>query len=117
MTGDPVTPVQAAVNVSRDFGRDSASLLLTEGYGHGSISHPSKCKFKHIRDYLIDGLVPKNGTTCTADPGFLYPTNKTTSNNSKRAASDFERRLDERLEKVTEQRSLGFDPSWLRLRV
>ncbi|KAG9125101.1 hypothetical protein FRC07_008963 [Ceratobasidium sp. 392] len=62
MTGDPVTPVQAAGNVSRDFGRDSASLLLTEG-----ISHPSKCTFKHIRDYLIDGVVPKNGTTCTAE--------------------------------------------------
>ncbi|CAE6424887.1 unnamed protein product [Rhizoctonia solani] len=101
LDGDPVTPLGSAVKMRNAFG-DSASLLVQQGFGHASyvilisrrltlnrnsridsrLAHPSLCTAKHIQDYFVNGTVPKNGTHCTPEPGFIYPTNAT---NSKRA--------------------------------
>ncbi|CAE6527681.1 unnamed protein product [Rhizoctonia solani] len=82
LDADPVTPLPSAVKMSKGFGIESASLLIQQGFGHPSFSHPSLCTVKNIRDYFVDGKVPKNGTYCTPEPGWIYPTNSTSSKRS-----------------------------------
>ncbi|GAA5865149.1 hypothetical protein JCM1840_003923 [Sporobolomyces johnsonii] len=72
-TADPVTPLSAARKMAEGFGRDSATLLVQNGFGHCSLAHPSLCTAKKARAYLLDGVVPAYNTTCDADPGFLFP--------------------------------------------
>ncbi|CAE6538113.1 unnamed protein product [Rhizoctonia solani] len=81
---DPVTPLPSAVKMSRGFGKESASLLIQKGFGHCSSAHPSLCTAKNIQNYFVNGTVPANGTYCTPEPGWIYPTNNST--NSKRSA-------------------------------
>ncbi|CAE6480543.1 unnamed protein product [Rhizoctonia solani] len=80
---DPVTPLPSAVKMSRGFGNESASLLVQQGYGHTSNAHPSLCTVKHIRDYFMEGKVPANGTHCTPEPNWIFPSTNVT--NSKRS--------------------------------
>ncbi|KAF8596568.1 hypothetical protein BDV93DRAFT_548308 [Ceratobasidium sp. AG-I] len=80
---DPVAPLSSAVKMSRGSGNESASLLIQDGYGHCTYTHPSLCTAKNVRDYFIDGKVPANGTHCTPEPGFIYPTNNTLSKRSR----------------------------------
>ncbi|KAL5639319.1 hypothetical protein ACGC1H_006734 [Rhizoctonia solani] len=80
LDADPVTPLPSAVKMSRAFGNESATLLVQHGYGHCSVAHPSLCTVQNIRDYFVSGKVPKNGTYCTPEPGYIYPNvNKTGS--------------------------------------
>ncbi|KAK4052692.1 hypothetical protein OIV83_001979 [Microbotryomycetes sp. JL201] len=73
-TADPVTPLSAAERMAEHvFTRDSASLLIQDGFGHCSLAHPSLCTAKTIRRYLLDGVVPEYGTRCDSDPGYLFP--------------------------------------------
>jgi len=66
-TADPVTPLWAANKMSRGF---SNSIVLTQNSsGHCSISAPSLCTTKYIRQYFTDGTLPKPGTVCEADLG------------------------------------------------
>ncbi|GAA5830967.1 hypothetical protein JCM5353_004456 [Sporobolomyces roseus] len=73
LTADPVTPLPAARRMAANFGSESATLLIQEGFGHCSVSHPSLCTAKKARAYFLEGKVPKMNTTCTADEGFLFP--------------------------------------------
>ncbi|KAF8599726.1 alpha/beta-hydrolase [Ceratobasidium sp. AG-I] len=82
LDADPMTPLSSAVKMSRGFGKESASLLIQKGYGHCTTAHPSLCTVKNVRDYFLDGKVPANGTYCTPEPGFIYPTNNTSSKRS-----------------------------------
>ncbi|KAG8683990.1 hypothetical protein FRC09_015679, partial [Ceratobasidium sp. 395] len=97
LDGDPVTPLSSALKMSKGFGKESATLLVQQGFGHCTSAHPSLCTYKHIRDYFVDGTVPANGTHCTPEPGFIYPTNGT---NSKREVSGLDKRDAELLESV-----------------
>ncbi|KAG9098181.1 hypothetical protein FRC06_006668 [Ceratobasidium sp. 370] len=112
LDADPVTPLSSAVKMSRGFGNESATLLVQQGFGHCTTSHPSLCTYKHVHDYFVDGKVPPNGTHCTPEPGFIYPTNGT---NSKRATSTLDERegdLLEALHRLREVRS-KFGPNIL----
>ncbi|KAF8959383.1 TAP-like protein-domain-containing protein [Flammula alnicola] len=61
-TADPVTPLWAAKKMSRGF---TGSVVLTQdSAGHCSISAPSVCTQKYVRDYFIDGTLPEPGTVC-----------------------------------------------------
>ncbi|CAE6503704.1 unnamed protein product [Rhizoctonia solani] len=102
LDGDPVTPLASAVKMSKAFG-DSASLLVQQGFGHASLAHPSLCTAKHIQEYFINGTVPRNGTRCTPEPGFIYPSNAT---NTKRAVlSERDAQLLISIEKMGQMRS------------
>ncbi|KAJ1301706.1 hypothetical protein OPQ81_008940 [Rhizoctonia solani] len=79
---DPVTPLASAVKMSNGFGNESATLLIQHGYGHCSFTNPSICTVKNVRDYFLDGKVPSNGTYCVSEPGYIYPTNVTSSKRS-----------------------------------
>ncbi|KAK1228851.1 hypothetical protein PQX77_008118 [Marasmius sp. AFHP31] len=64
-TADPVTPLKAAKNASLPF---PGSVVLTQDSpGHGSINTPSACTTKAIREYFINGTLPKEGMVCPMD--------------------------------------------------
>ncbi|KAJ7123163.1 TAP-like protein-domain-containing protein [Mycena epipterygia] len=70
-TADPVTPLQAAKKMSQGFAR---SVVLTQdSAGHCSISAPSICTQKHIRQYFLEGILPAPGSVCSVI-GSPFPT-------------------------------------------
>ncbi|CUA70639.1 Tripeptidyl aminopeptidase [Rhizoctonia solani] len=82
LDADPVTPLSAAQKMVKSFGNQSAALLVQEGFGHCTISHPSLCTAKAVRDYFVKGKVPAPGTLCKPEdsrPGYLFPGNETMS--------------------------------------
>ncbi|KAI8909489.1 alpha/beta hydrolase fold-domain-containing protein [Gorgonomyces haynaldii] len=69
-TLDPVTPYQAAFDTTKimNQGHDrNAVFLHHNGHGHCSNAQPSKCTIEIIRNYLVDGVLPKEGTVCEPD--------------------------------------------------
>ncbi|KZO96037.1 alpha/beta-hydrolase [Calocera viscosa TUFC12733] len=75
-TADPVTPLSTAEDMVKRFGNASASLLIQDGYGHCSLAHPSLCTARKIASYFFDGDIPKHGTTCKSDSGFIFVTHE-----------------------------------------
>ncbi|KAF5311062.1 hypothetical protein D9619_008144 [Psilocybe cf. subviscida] len=61
-TADPVTPLWAAKKMSKGF-KDSV-VLTQDSVGHASVSAPSVCTQKYVRDYFVDGTLPEPGTVC-----------------------------------------------------
>ena len=64
-TQDPSTPYansQAMASILHD-----ATLLTVGGYGHTELLNPSSCASGHITNYLIDGKLPADGTSCQQD--------------------------------------------------
>ncbi|KAH9483248.1 Carboxylesterase A [Psilocybe cubensis] len=61
-TADPVTPLWAAKKMSKGF-KDSV-VLTQNSAGHCSISAPSLCTQKYVRQYFVDGTLPEPGTVC-----------------------------------------------------
>ncbi|HUN34063.1 MAG TPA: alpha/beta hydrolase [Trebonia sp.] len=64
-TGDPWTPYQDSVAMSRDLGR--ARLLTVDGYGHTTGGNPSACAFSYMLSYTLTGALPAPGTVCQQD--------------------------------------------------
>ncbi|HEU5084942.1 MAG TPA: alpha/beta hydrolase [Acidimicrobiales bacterium] len=61
-TGDPATPYESGVAVAD---RLAGGVLLThEGDGHTIVFQGSQCVDRVAIDYLVDGTVPGEGTTC-----------------------------------------------------
>ena len=62
-TGDPATPYQWAVNVSHEL---SHGVLLTrDGVDHVAYFY-SACVRGYVQTYLVSGVTPPAGTTCTS---------------------------------------------------
>ncbi|KAJ7319325.1 Alpha/Beta hydrolase protein [Mycena albidolilacea] len=74
-TYDPVTPISSGKRMVELFGHDNARLLENNAYGHCSVSQPSLCIAKAIREYMIDGTLPAEGTVCHPEKGTIFPPN------------------------------------------
>ncbi len=61
-TGDPWTPYQDSVAMSRELAR--ARLLTVDGYGHTAGNNPSTCDLNYMINYTITGALPAPGTVC-----------------------------------------------------
>ncbi|KAI1099023.1 TAP-like protein-domain-containing protein [Jackrogersella minutella] len=61
-TYDPVTPLVSARNMSSGF--EGSVVLTHNGHGHLSLTQPSNCTNGFIRDYFLEGTLPKPGTVC-----------------------------------------------------
>lgn len=61
-TGDPATPYQQAEWMADQL--DSGVLLTWKGAGHGVYALGNSCAKKHVEDYVNEGVVPKDRTTC-----------------------------------------------------
>jgi pimeloyl-ACP methyl ester carboxylesterase len=71
-TGDPTTPYQGSVALSRELAR--ARLLTVDGYGHTEQANPSTCALDDEVRYLLTGTLPPAGTICPQDaPPFPAP--------------------------------------------
>ncbi|KAK1219898.1 hypothetical protein PQX77_017351 [Marasmius sp. AFHP31] len=62
---DPVTPLWAAHKVSKGF--PGSVVLSQDSAGHASISAPSVCTARVIREYFMNGTLPDVGTWCPID--------------------------------------------------
>jgi len=62
ITGDPDTPYQGSVALSRDLAR--VRLLTVRGYGHTAGSNPSACALRYEIRYALTGALPPPGTIC-----------------------------------------------------
>jgi len=61
-TRDPATPFEWAEALSAQL--DSAVLIERDGDGHTAYNAGNECIDTIVEDYLIDGDVPADGTTC-----------------------------------------------------
>lgn len=64
-TADNVTPLISAQENAKGF--PGSVMLVSNSYGHTSLSTPSQCTAKHIQRYFQDGTLPKEGTVCDPD--------------------------------------------------
>jgi pimeloyl-ACP methyl ester carboxylesterase len=62
-TGDPISPVESAARLEVLM-EGSGIFHKHHGWGHCSLGQPSKCTTKVVRDYLVDGKVPEQGSEC-----------------------------------------------------
>lgn len=62
---DPVTPLSGAYEASSNF--PGSRIVVQNGHGHYTRSHPSKCTNKIIADYFISGKMPEVGLVCQTD--------------------------------------------------
>lgn len=62
VTGDPATPYQQAQWMARQL--DSGVLLTWKGAGHSAWELGNECVHRAVTSYLVDGVVPRDGTTC-----------------------------------------------------
>lgn len=62
-TGDPATPYQGGVNVAERL--ESGVLITNEGDGHTVVADGKPCIDDLVVAYLVDGIVPPDGTTCS----------------------------------------------------
>jgi hypothetical protein len=61
-TRDPATPYEWAVSLARQL--ESGVLLSRDGDGHTAYTSGNSCIDDAVDAYLIDGVVPEDGTTC-----------------------------------------------------
>ncbi|MBB6373823.1 pimeloyl-ACP methyl ester carboxylesterase [Pseudonocardia eucalypti] len=68
---DPATPHPGAVDTVRLLAR--ARLLTVDGAGHSTMFVRSLCAERVKREYLIDGILPPEGTSCPVDRSPFAP--------------------------------------------
>lgn len=61
-TGDPATPYQQAVSMSKQL--DSGVLVTWKGAGHSAFFLGNECVKGAVLQYVNNGVVPKNNTVC-----------------------------------------------------
>jgi hypothetical protein len=61
-TGDPATPYEGGVAVADRL--ESGVLITNEGDGHTVVGNGKPCIDDLFAEYLVDGTVPEDGTTC-----------------------------------------------------
>jgi pimeloyl-ACP methyl ester carboxylesterase len=62
-TGDPATPYEGAARMADELGEGVGVRITVDGEGHGTYG-VNDCLTGLVDTYLLDGVVPKNGTTC-----------------------------------------------------
>ncbi|PWN47467.1 alpha/beta-hydrolase, partial [Violaceomyces palustris] len=67
---DPVTPAAYADLMAEKF--PNAVSVRRAGYGHCSMSQPSKCINQVVTDYFLEGKVPREGVRCELDDVPLF---------------------------------------------
>ncbi|KAL4896108.1 Alpha/Beta hydrolase protein [Aspergillus ambiguus] len=67
---DPVCPLVSALSAYKSF--ENSQVVEIKGYGHTSISTPSICAVKYIRDFLYRGEMPPSYTQCEVDVPYFW---------------------------------------------
>ncbi|CAA7269867.1 unnamed protein product [Cyclocybe aegerita] len=88
-TLDPITPLAAAKEAVKAF---PGSVLLTQDSpGHASVTTPSECTYRHVRNYFLNGTLPIVGTICNVTTP-LFPPRSANGNDSTSVAVEYVRR-------------------------
>lgn len=66
-TGDPATPYEGTKKMAEALGEDVAVELTFDGEGHGAYNSGDDCVQRYVNAYLLQGELPEDGTTCTAE--------------------------------------------------
>jgi TAP-like protein len=66
-TRDPVTPLWSARSMAKKFG--GAVVFGQDADGHCTISQPSTCVMKGVREYFQTGRLPEGEIACKPDIG------------------------------------------------
>ncbi|MBZ4322303.1 alpha/beta hydrolase [Streptomyces huiliensis] len=64
-TGDPATPYEGARTMAERLGKGVGVTVTYRGEGHGAYNSGNRCMTRLVDGYLLDGTVPKEGTTCS----------------------------------------------------
>ncbi|WP_327327960.1 alpha/beta hydrolase [Streptomyces sp. NBC_01210] len=64
-TGDPATPYEGAHKMAQELGDGVGVEITLTGQGHGGYDSGNSCLKKAVDRYLLDGIVPAPGTTCS----------------------------------------------------
>ncbi|WP_380284624.1 alpha/beta hydrolase [Kitasatospora purpeofusca] len=64
-TGDPATPYEGARAMAQQLGAGVGVTVTLRGQGHGGYDTGNPCLKQAVDQYLLDGVVPPDGTTCT----------------------------------------------------
>ncbi|MER5783632.1 alpha/beta hydrolase [Streptomyces mobaraensis] len=64
-TGDPATPYEGARTMTERLGKGVGVGVTYRGEGHGAYNSGNACMTRLVDAYLLDGKVPKEGTTCS----------------------------------------------------
>ncbi|WP_171167209.1 alpha/beta hydrolase [Streptomyces sp. I05A-00742] len=64
-TGDPATPYEGARTMTERLGKGVGIGVTYRGEGHGAYNSGNGCMTRLVNDYLLNGKVPKTGTTCS----------------------------------------------------
>ncbi|AVV40611.1 alpha/beta hydrolase [Streptomyces sp. ID05-04B] len=64
-TGDPATPYEGARKMADELGKGVGVLLTWKGEGHIAYGSGSSCVDSTVDDYLLKGVVPRDGTVCS----------------------------------------------------
>jgi hypothetical protein len=68
---DPATPIRWAYEMRTALG-DSASLVVYTGEGHGHL-FDARCVDELVKQALVDGILPYDGTNCAPDTPIAPP--------------------------------------------
>lgn len=60
---DPVTPAEGTQRAAQQL--SSSVMVNWQGAGHGAVP-ASDCAVQRVREFLVDGRIPADGTTCPA---------------------------------------------------
>lgn len=66
---DPATPFVGAQAVANVMG-DNAVLVKENSFGHTSLAERSQCMIDIVKNYLLNGTLPSEGTACDVDSTF-----------------------------------------------
>ncbi|MGK5640998.1 alpha/beta hydrolase [Streptomyces sp. URMC 126] len=64
-TGDPATPYEGARAMTERLGKGVGVNVTYRGEGHGAYNSGNACMTRLVDAYLLEGRVPKEGTTCS----------------------------------------------------
>ncbi|KAJ7154178.1 hypothetical protein C8R46DRAFT_1227785 [Mycena filopes] len=68
MQVDPVSPISSGRRMVEVFGSNNSRLVENHAYGQ-----PSLCIARAIREYMIEGTLPEEGTVCEPEDGTIFP--------------------------------------------
>ncbi|MER6559413.1 alpha/beta hydrolase [Streptomyces sp. NPDC001027] len=64
-TGDPATPYEGTRKMADELGKGVGVRLTWKGEGHIAYGSGSSCVDSAVDDYLLKGVVPRDGTVCS----------------------------------------------------